>query len=75
MEKFPRGVAVAYSVIPQIRDLPQPLKDDVREAFAQSLSVVWKAVAGLCAAGFVSSLLMRGLPLHTVTDKAWAPKE
>jgi hypothetical protein len=46
----------------------------VREAFAESLSVVWKVVAGVCGAGFVSSFLMRGLPLHTVTDEAWAPK-
>jgi len=74
LDQFPQGVAITYSAIPQIRDLPQPLKDNVREAFAESLSVVWKVVAGVCGAGFVSSFLMRGLPLHTVTDEAWAPK-
>jgi hypothetical protein len=74
LDQFPQGVAITYSAIPQIRDLPQPLKDNVQEAFAESLSVVWKVVAGVCGAGFVSSFLMRGLPLHTVTDEAWAPK-
>ncbi|KIM86227.1 hypothetical protein PILCRDRAFT_65068 [Piloderma croceum F 1598] len=70
-----QDVALAYSVIPLIRDLPQPLKQDVQVAFAESLRVVWKAVVGVSAAGLVSSFLMRGLPLHTATDKAWDPSK
>ena len=74
LAKFPHGVAIAFSVIPQIRTLPQPLKDQVRGAFADSLSLVWKVVVGTCGLGFVSSLFMKGLPLHAVNDEAWAPK-
>jgi len=72
VSQFPEGVAIAYSVIPQIRDLPQPLKDEVRQAFIDSLRLVWKVVAGVCGLGLLSTFLMKGLPLHTVTDEAWA---
>ena len=74
LAEFPQGVAIAFSAIPQIRSLPQPLKDEVRVAFADSLSVIWKVVVGVCGIGFLSSLFMKGLPLHTVNDEAWAPK-
>ncbi|KIM92156.1 hypothetical protein PILCRDRAFT_260 [Piloderma croceum F 1598] len=75
LKQFPGGVAIAYSVIPQIRDLPQPLKHQVQIAFAESLRVVWKVLVGLSGLGLVSSCLMRGLPLHTVTDKEWDPSK
>jgi hypothetical protein len=70
-----QSVALAYSIIPQIRDLPQPLKQNVQVAFAESLGVVWKAVVGVSAVGLLSSLSMRGLPLHTATDEAWDPNK
>jgi len=75
ISQFPSGVAVVYSAIPQIRNLPQPLKDEVQEAFIDSLRVVWNVMAGVCGLGFLSTLLMKGLPLHTSTDEAWALKE
>jgi len=50
-----QGVALAYSIIPQIRDLPQPFKENVQVTFAESLSIVWKAVVGVSAAGLISS--------------------
>jgi hypothetical protein len=72
--EFPEGTTIAYSAIQQIRDLPQPLKSQVQEAFAKSLAPIWQFVVGVSGVGFVSSLIMRGLPLHTVTDKAWDPQ-
>jgi hypothetical protein len=73
--QFPRGVAIAYPIIPQIRDLPQPLKHNVENAFAESLQVVWKAVVGVSGVGMLTSFFMKGLPLHTVTDEAWDPSK
>ncbi|KAF7367019.1 Iron permease [Mycena sanguinolenta] len=35
--QFPGGVEIAYSIIPVIRTLPEPLRSDVRKAFAQAL--------------------------------------
>lgn len=72
-ESFPQGAAIAYALIPQIPSLAQPLKHDVQDAFAQSLQVLWKVLIGVSAIGFLSSLLMEGLPLHGKLDKTWAP--
>ncbi|KAJ7774443.1 major facilitator superfamily domain-containing protein [Mycena olivaceomarginata] len=68
---FPEGIEIAYAAIPQIQGLPQPLKDQVRVAFAQSLSKLWELHIGLAGLGLLASLLMRGLPLHTQLDKKW----
>ena len=73
LENFPQGAAIAYAVIPQVPSLPEPLKQGVQEAFAASLRVVWRVLIGVSAAGFVCSLFMKGLPLHSALDKDWAP--
>ncbi|KAH9918459.1 iron permease [Fomitopsis serialis] len=47
--QFPEGTVIAYSTIPAIADLPEPLRTEVREAFAASLEVIWEdllAIAG-----------------------------
>ncbi|KAF8529299.1 MFS general substrate transporter [Hysterangium stoloniferum] len=75
LSEFPQGVAIVYSVIPRIGDLPQPLKDQVKQAFIDSLKKIWIALAVISAFGLFISLFMRGLPLHKVTDESWAPME
>lgn len=40
-------------------------------AFAEALQVVWEVLAGISALGFVVSLAMKHLPLHTSVDKDW----
>jgi hypothetical protein len=55
LAKFPGGVQIAFEVIPSIRNLPQPLKDEVCHAFAGSLQVLWNVLAGICGAGFLVS--------------------
>lgn len=62
-------------MIPQIRNLPQPLKDEVREAFIESLRLIWNAMAGICGLGLLSTFLMEGLPLHSVVDEEWTLKQ
>jgi hypothetical protein len=69
--QFPQGTAVAYATIPLIPTLSEPLRDEIRAAFAASLKVVWEVLAGISALGLVTSIFMRGLPLHTAIDKDW----
>ncbi|KAA1466884.1 MFS general substrate transporter [Dentipellis sp. KUC8613] len=66
---------IAYAVIPQISDLPQPLKDEVRRAFAASVRVIWQLLTGVSGMGFLVSLVMKGLPLHTSTDEEWSMQD
>lgn len=70
--QVPGGTAIAYATIPLIADLPEPLRNEVRVAFANSLKVVWEVFAGISGIGLIASLFMKGLPLHTSTDKQWA---
>nr|GAT53700.1 MFS general substrate transporter [Mycena chlorophos] len=62
---------LAFEVIPLIRTLPQPLQDEVRQAFASAFSVVWFVLAGVAGLGLLISFAMKGLPLHTQMDEAY----
>ncbi|KAJ6550611.1 iron permease [Mycena vulgaris] len=69
--QFPGGTAIAYSIIPLIPTLPEPLKSEIRIAFAQSLRVVWQVLIGVSGLGLLASLAMKRLPLHTEVDQKW----
>ncbi|KAH8108240.1 iron permease [Phellopilus nigrolimitatus] len=62
--QFPRGTSVAFSIIPIIPQLDEPLKTAVQIAFAESLRVLWQVLVGVAALGLLSSLLMKGLSLQ-----------
>jgi len=69
---FPGGSAsLALGVIPELKNLPPASLQEIRNAYAASLQIVWIAMTGLAGVGLLSSLMMRGLPLHAVTDKDW----
>ncbi|KAJ3552285.1 hypothetical protein NM688_g4228 [Phlebia brevispora] len=71
LSQFPEGVAIAYSIIPVIKTLEDPLRTQVRDAFADSIAVIWKVNIGIAGMGLLSSLAMKSLPLHTEVDKRW----
>jgi len=66
------GVDLTFSTIPLIRDLPEPLKTEVRQAFGESLRVIWKTLAGVAGVGLLSSVFMKNVPLHNYVDEKWA---
>ncbi|KAH9921355.1 MFS general substrate transporter [Fomitopsis serialis] len=68
---LPSGAGVAYSAIPAIPALASPLREEVQAAFAGSLDVLWRVQCALSAVGVFASLWMKGLPLHTETDRKW----
>ncbi|KAI0759699.1 iron permease [Trametes elegans] len=69
--QFPQGIEIAYAAIPAIRGLDEPARTDVRAAFAASLAVVWRAMIGISAAGFVSVLFLREIPMQKHTDDTY----
>jgi len=71
VSEFPQGAPIAYSIIPLIRTLPDPLKSEIQVAFGESLSVLWQVLIGVSSIGLCLSLLMKRLPLHTDIDKKW----
>ncbi|KAH9062385.1 major facilitator superfamily domain-containing protein [Lactarius vividus] len=75
LAQFPHGVQLAFSTIPSIPTLEQPLKAEVQNTFGEALKVVWQVVLGISSAGFVSSLGMRQLQLHTNIDEDWGRED
>ncbi|KAI0685396.1 Mfs1.2 [Cytidiella melzeri] len=69
--QFPGGVGLAYAAIPAIKTLPGPLRSEVREAFADSIRVIWQVSTGIAALGLLTALPMKALPLHTQVDARW----
>ncbi|KAF9040487.1 MFS general substrate transporter [Hymenopellis radicata] len=69
------GADIAYSVIPIIGSLEEPLRSEVREAFAESIRVVWQTMIGIAGIGLLSSLLMKEVALHKKVDEKWAMDE
>jgi hypothetical protein len=47
----------------------------VRNTFAAALKVVWQVVLGIAIAGFLCSLGMRQLQLHTKIDEDWGRED
>lgn len=75
IQKFPQGTSVAYSIIPIIPTLDEPLRTEVRVAFAEALKRFWWVLFGVGCAGLAASLLMKALPLHTALDEDWGLNE
>ncbi|KAF7976442.1 hypothetical protein HWV62_6677 [Athelia sp. TMB] len=69
--QLPGGVAGAYSSIPRIAALSEPLRTEVRTAFAQSIRVIWLVLIPFGGIGLMLALCMRQMKLETVTDEAW----
>ena len=68
---FPQGVSIAYSAIPAIPTLHEPVQSQVRQAFAESLSMLWQVLLGITGVGLLASVFMRGLQLSREVDKKW----
>ena len=68
-------MAIAFSAIPVIGQLAEPLQSEVRAAFADSISVIWQVMVGIAGIGLLASFLMEGLPLHTAMDDKWGLEE
>lgn len=68
VSQFPGGLSIAYAAIPLIKDLPEPLRTQVRVAFADSMAVIWKTMIGICGLGLLSLLLLKEIPMNSEVD-------
>ena len=69
------GASIAYAAVPRIAALPEPLRTEVRVAFADSLRVLWQVMTGIAGVGVLASAFMRGLPLSGAVDDKWGMEE
>ncbi|KAL8287529.1 hypothetical protein RQP46_003387 [Phenoliferia psychrophenolica] len=69
---LPEGSASnAVAAIPTVMHLPEPLRTQVRVAFASSLSQLWREMIYVGAAGALISLFMKNLPMTDALDESW----
>jgi hypothetical protein len=75
LTQFSQKAEIAYTLIPLIPNIDEPVKTEVRVAFAESLRVAFLVLLGVCFCGFFASLIMQQLPLHTSVNRDWILSE
>ncbi|TCD69560.1 hypothetical protein EIP91_007184 [Steccherinum ochraceum] len=71
VNQFPQGLEIAYAAIPVIKNLEEPLRTEVRVAFAQSMSIIWKTMIGISGLGLLSLLFLKEIKMVTHTDATY----
>lgn len=72
LSELPSGTSVVFSLVQSIPQLDEPLRTQVKQEFAEAMQIFWRVLIGIGALGFISSLLMKALPLHTALDEDFA---
>ncbi|KAJ6476037.1 Mfs1.2 [Mycena vitilis] len=75
LAKFQAELDFTFALIPIIKSLPQPLQDQVKRAFADSLKTVWAVMTGVVGLGLFVSLFMRHYTLTEKLDEKWTANE
>ncbi|TCD60225.1 hypothetical protein EIP91_010533 [Steccherinum ochraceum] len=75
VSQFPQGVEIAYAAIPIIKNLPEPLRTQVRVAFADSMALIWESMIGISGLGLISLLFLREIPMREDTDATYGLEE
>ena len=66
---------MAYSIIPEISQLEEPLLSEVRDAFAESLKIIWQVMIGISGLGLLTVVLMKEVEMRMDVDSQWALEE
>ncbi|KAF9072607.1 iron permease [Rhodocollybia butyracea] len=72
LSQFPAGAQIAYSAIPLIKDLDEPLRTEVRVAFATSMAVIWKTMIGISGLGVLTLAFLKEVPMAKHKHEAFA---
>ncbi|TFK39902.1 MFS general substrate transporter [Crucibulum laeve] len=71
LTQYSDGAQIAYSIVPTIPGMAQPLKSEVQTAFVRGFRVLWIAIEIFCAVGILSIFVMKDIPLRKTVDKRW----
>ncbi|KAF9817410.1 hypothetical protein IEO21_03464 [Rhodonia placenta] len=67
----PAGAQLAYALIPAVAGLEEPLRGEVRAAFAESTARIWRVMIGMSGAGLLTCILMQEVPMRRALDEQW----
>ncbi|KAA1472296.1 MFS multidrug transporter [Dentipellis sp. KUC8613] len=71
VSQFPSGFEIAYAAIPVISGLEEPLRSQVRSAFADSMATIWKTMIGISGLGILTLPFLQEVELHGHVDDAY----
>ncbi|KAG8856620.1 hypothetical protein FRB96_006380 [Tulasnella sp. 330] len=60
---------LAYAIIPLISSLPEPEKTQTEVAFADSITLMWYVLIGVCGAGLLSVLMTKELKMRNSLEE------
>ncbi|KAJ6476741.1 iron permease [Mycena vitilis] len=75
LKELPDGSDFAYAALTRIAALPEPLQHEVKVAFGEGISAIYRVMIGVAALGFVCTLFMREVPMRGKVDPKFALKE
>jgi hypothetical protein len=73
--QLPQGTDLTYALVPIIRTLPEPLRNQVRRAFAESLKTMWYAMIGISGLGLLSVGALKEVEMQEYKNEVYALKE
>ena len=65
------GSEIAYAAIPTIGSLAESLRIEVKDAFAESMAVIWKTTIGISGVCHITAIFLREMPMNTHIDGAF----
>ncbi|GAA5954646.1 hypothetical protein JCM3765_003841 [Sporobolomyces pararoseus] len=75
LQKLGGSGDIAFAAIPYIKSLPEPLRSQTREAFADSIRTIWYAMIAVAGIAFLFSLTLKSIPLSKERDESQGLEE
>ncbi|KAJ7772235.1 iron permease [Mycena metata] len=71
LDTFGSKAQLTYAIIPQLVSLPEELRDQVRDVFAEGMRTIWYTMLGISVMGLLSCLLMSEVKMRNALDERW----
>jgi hypothetical protein len=75
LKELPPSSEFAFAALSRIAKLPEPLQTEVKVAFGQGISTIYRVMIGVAGLGFLCVLFMREVPMRGNVDTKFALKE
>ncbi|KAM0745895.1 iron permease [Meredithblackwellia eburnea MCA 4105] len=66
-----RTTGIVYAAVPSIPHLPEPVRTEVKKAYAGALSTLWLVMTGLAGIGLIAALFLQDIGLADEVDSDW----
>ncbi|KAF7369378.1 Efflux pump FUS6 [Mycena venus] len=74
IKTLPTGSDFAFAALSRIASLPEPLQQEVKVAFGQGISSIYRVMIGVAGLGFLCVVFMKEVPMRNEVDGTFALK-